>query len=78
MKITFKLGILFLAIASVACEKDTPEEKNPIPAFRSFKIVDGMIQSPKWLADKVEEVADRYGLTPLGKKTLSMGISGQL
>ena len=67
--ITYRLGILFFAIALIACERDTPEEPGPsVVTFDGFEVVDGMIQSPQWLADKVEEVADRYPLTPSGRK----------
>ncbi len=48
-KIIYRLCILFLAIASVSCKKDPPEE----PEAFDFKVADGMIQSPQWLVDKV-------------------------
>jgi hypothetical protein len=65
MKTILKFSVFFFAVSLTACEKPTPEE---LPETFDFKIVDGMIQSPKWLAKKVEEVADRYLLTPSGEK----------
>ena len=62
--IIYRFCILFLAIASVSCKKDPPEE----PEAFDFKVADGMIQSPQWLVDQVEKVADRYDLTYSGKK----------
>ncbi len=69
MKITFKLGILFLAIALVACKKDPlqepttdPKPKPPTATFDGFEVVDSKIVSPKWLADIVEYYDD-WGAT---------------
>jgi hypothetical protein len=51
MKTIFKLSILFFSVALMAaCEKNTPEEK---PETFDFKIIDGMIHSPQWLIDEV-------------------------
>jgi hypothetical protein len=36
--------------------------------FDGFEIVNGKIHSPQWLADEVEEVADKYSLTASGEK----------
>lgn len=63
--ITRIFGMLFPALALAACQQDPVEETTTVGDI-TITTENGMIRSPKWLVDKVEEVADRYGLTPSG------------
>ena len=65
--VTHLFGILFLALAAMACQQDPAEEPTTVGDI-TITTAGGMIRSPKWLADKVEEVADLYSLTPSGEK----------
>jgi hypothetical protein len=68
MKTTSKLGILFLAFALMACRKETNEINEEIDNYGSaidvVKVAYGMIQSPQWLVDEVNRIADLYSPTP--------------
>ncbi len=66
MKKILKLSMLMGAIALASCQngndKDPPKERDR--AVDIVKIADGMIQSPGWLADEVERLADQHPLEP--------------
>ncbi|MDR2894011.1 MAG: hypothetical protein LBU97_00945 [Alistipes sp.] len=64
MKTTRKFTILFLALVQAAC-METFIEPEPDDVV---KIADGMIQSPQWLVDEVNRIADLSGPTGTGEK----------
>jgi hypothetical protein len=58
MKTISKFVIFFCAIALTACQDDTEQET--IHSVSDIKIANGMIQSPQWLVDEVNRIADKY------------------
>jgi hypothetical protein len=71
MKTICKLSFLFLALTWTACQKEANEETDPDKIrtiFGDVTIVNGTIQSPKWLIQKVDSVANTYMLDEFGRK----------
>jgi hypothetical protein len=67
MKTISKFVIFFLVtIALTACQDDTGQET--IHSVSDIKIANGMIQSPEWLVNEVNSVADQYQQVPGGEK----------
>lgn len=59
MKTICKFSFFCFAVAVVmsACRKDISEEPDPpVATFDGFKVVDGRIKSPEWLADAVNRL----------------------